>query len=497
MSEVISFETALELFVQNYRKKQLEEIRKGFRLDEENWKTINGNHVLIDSDTGEIKVGPKALKDAVNGKISGAASDGDGYKKYGKTHSERMAFRKGKLKGCKDKLSERHDIVKIRYEIMKAKQKYVRMFDAAEKKYEVLDGVTEDNLSEKIAEMENKWKRLNRKYDEAYLNEASDEKLRSIDKEIRKANEDIEVLRNYSESKQKLDELRENRGSYDRDYELARKDLDDAVEESKRIIENYKSEVAEVNREISKKYPDYDSIKSVKDAEEYLMAKGYFYRDDTEDLRFGRVDGEPRTAHVDLGNATLENAIAFCKTADKIYEKYPDLAGTVGYIGVEGLDGNYGEYGDGALTLSDTMCSNNKAPREDILFHPRLVSGEPQTYHRYVLAHEFGHAIDEYFCRKYEDLWEYRSIPNGLGGSRNIETVAPAILKQTAKNLGITQAELKKRISDYACKNPLEALAEAFSEYAISDEPRAEAMEIGRQIDSLYSTGKLAGKEKI
>ena len=55
---------------------------------------------------------------------------------------------------------------------------------------------------------------------------------------------------------------------------------------------------------------------------------------------------------------------------------------------------------------------------------------------------------------------------------------------------------MKSRISGYACKNDVEALAEAFSEFIASDEPRSEAIEIGRQILALYNTGKLAGKEK-
>ena len=42
----------------------------------------------------------------------------------------------------------------------------------------------------------------------------------------------------------------------------------------------------------------------------------------------------------------------------------------------------------------------------------------------------------------------------------------------------------------------VEAFAEAFSEYIISDNPRPEAAEIGRQIESVYKTGKLAGKER-
>ena len=72
-----------------------------YRADDENWKTINGNHVLVESETGEIKVGPKALKDAVNESrkavrsVRGLMSDAyrsPAYKKADRAREE--AFRK-------------------------------------------------------------------------------------------------------------------------------------------------------------------------------------------------------------------------------------------------------------------------------------------------------------------------------------------------------------------------------------------------------------------
>ena len=72
-----------------------------YRADDENWKTINGNHVLVESETGEIKVGPKALKDTVNESrkavrsVRGLMSEayhGSAYKKADQARVE--AFRK-------------------------------------------------------------------------------------------------------------------------------------------------------------------------------------------------------------------------------------------------------------------------------------------------------------------------------------------------------------------------------------------------------------------
>ena len=505
MSEVISFETALELFVQNYRKKQLEEIRKGFRLDEENWKTINGNHVLIDSDTGEIKVGPKALKDAVNGKISGAASDDidiesglSGYQKYGKTASERLKNRYKTIKDCREKLSDQHNIVKMRWEIMKSKMKYVRQFDFAEEKYQALDGVTPENLEEKTKKAWDKVMTLKAKYDKAYQNGASESKLHEIEKEHKKALSDYEVLKEYEESKEKLEKLKEDRKPFDAAYKLAKKEFEDSKQESLRIIEEYNKERDAWNREILKKYPSYDAIKTDEDASEYLTAKGYFDAVEKEDPRRGIVEGEPRVSGADLHGMMPEIAVETCKTVDSIYEKYPELTGVVsGFDTQKDLIsiGALGEYGGGVLNIdADTFSDLDK--RNFGGYSLSSTRGATQMQKRMlVLAHEFGHAMDEYLSEKYNDISEFRRFSDGVfKGTR--ETVGPPILRTAAKNLGIKQSELQKRISTYACKNPMEGLAEAFCVYAIFGGQDTEIKEIGRQIDSLCKTGKLVGKEK-
>ena len=184
-----------------------------------------------------------------------------------------------------------------------------------------------------------------------------------------------------------------------------------------------------------------------------------------------------------------------CETIDKIYTRYPEFSGFMHALqsSKTGKSSYLGEYSNGSITLNqDRFGSKEEKGWGGGSFHPPIVAKEGVLKeHNSTVAHEMGHAIDEWLCKRCPDvaleIW-YSTWKE--------DTVASKLLSQAARNLGMTQTELKQKISGYACKNTMEAFAEAFSELICSDEPRPHILEIGRQINSLYKTGKLAKKEK-
>ena len=399
-------------------------------------------------------------------------------------------------------------MLKMRKEVLQAKRDYVHQFDVVQKELSVLEGVTADNL-------EAKKKELDQKISEAYDKEFKLDYERDIDETGKKQSEyeyavikrkgleaDRRLLNDFDFNKERLESVKENRKPYDLEYEQAKKDYESAQEHMHGIIDKYNKQVDEMNAAILAKYPNNDAIKSVDDAEEYMLAKGIVRAEATGGEFDGQVRGEPVGGSVSLAGCDDSTAKAMCRVVDKLYEKFPDMSRSyrgISVLGPEFFSGEAGNENGGVVHLNSDYFHGDSEATEGFLtgFHPKFKSTSKTIVAESIFAHESGHALDEHLCRMFPNMVDEVYYAGGGGMfSRYMNSVAPKLLTKAAKNLGMTKTAMKQAISGYACKNDIEAFAEAFSEYLVSDEPRPIAQEIGRQIESLYRAGKLLGKEK-
>lgn len=96
------------------------------------------------------------------------------------------------------------------------------------------------------------------------------------------------------------------------------------------------------------------------------------------------------------------------------------------------------------------------------------------------VVHEMGHAIDRYVSLKTIDPWKVR-----WGG----ETVSSRLWNNDIKNAkkrgeAVTTGSITEGLCRYASKNPHEYIAEGFSEYITSPNPRPMAQSIGKRLET-------------
>lgn len=500
-------------FSGNYEKVAEFRKRRAARLDAKNaddeegrWVTTENNHKVHINEEGEPDKGnPHVLAVMQSGEKADAPKS---IERFGKTPAERTKKRKDLTKACMEGLKGYRPVLKMRKEVLQAKRDYVHQFDVVQKELSVLEGVTADNL-------EAKKKELDQKISEAYDKEFKLDYERDIDETGKKQSEyeyavikrkgleaDRRLLNDFDFNKERLESVKENRKPYDLEYEQAKKDYESAQEHMHGIIDKYNKQVDEMNAAILAKYPNNDAIKSVDDAEEYMLAKGIVRAEATGGEFDGQVRGEPVGGSVSLAGCDDSTAKAMCRVVDKLYEKFPDMSRSyrgISVLGPEFFSGEAGNENGGVVHLNSDYFHGDSEATEGFLtgFHPKFKSTSKTIVAESIFAHESGHALDEHLCRMFPNMVDEVYYAGGGGMfSRYMNSVAPKLLTKAAKNLGMTKTAMKQAISGYACKNDIEAFAEAFSEYLVSDEPRPIAQEIGRQIESLYRAGKLLGKEK-
>ena len=508
----------LYYFLKDWKFKRSENEDGGPGSGNFEWITVNGTHIPIKDGDLQGKVGDKIEKE------SKEPAEKLKYESLGKTHGERVAYRAGLNKDCKKELDEYKSVVKMYDEIVKAKADTVKKFDEAEAKYLPVKGKTKeralreaDKYDQKVKEYEAYlMKRFHHiyeydiesgKYPEGtniseWVMKARWTNIRGEDveraREAIRQKEKAEILRNYDQSKKKLESIQESRKSYDLELQSAKDDLERAVNHQKEIISKHNEQAEKWNKAVLEKFPNIDAIKNPEDATEYMLAKGYVGKNSPRDYSRGIIEGEPfgGSPKIDFDGMDLNGIHSFCRAFDMMAEKTPGIANKVSLLSVDETTGdNYGTCSPyGAVSLN--MKEFSKA--EDVnrafgWFHPAIKSKDPLAGKMSVVAHESGHALDFWLASEFPEFAEgvYYAGDKDYKG-RYMLSVAPKIIKHAAKKLGITVTELKENISQYACKNSIETLAEAYSEFVISDTPRPEATEIGRLINSLLETRKLA-----
>ena len=436
------------------------------------------------------------VEDYLGFKETGGVASGEDYRAYGETREERSKTRADMYSQYVDEMAkhrpELRDLGRDRLDKKRKLEKYERELG----KYIIPDGVNDDNIEQKRKEAKAEYDKALKAAENANQYDPNDDEIfeRFYDAEKRYKN-----LQLYETNKEQIKKIREEMAPYQKEYDEADEKYQKAYQRMQGIVDQYKSRVDKMNAAVLTKYPTYGDIETAEDAEEYLTARGYFsrtYKKSNGD--YSSVEEEPSAPSdksVLLKGMDVDVARQTCETIDKIYTRYPEFSGFMHVLqsSKTGKSSYLGEYSNGSITLNqDRFGKKEEKGWGGGSFHPPIVAKEGVLKeHNSTVAHEMGHALDEWLCKRCPDvaleIW-YSTWKE--------DTVASKLLSQAARNLGMTQTELKLKISGYACKNTMEAFAEAFSELICSDEPRPHILEIGRQIDSLYKTGKLAKKEK-
>ena len=424
------------------------------------------------------------------------------YHQFGATHAERKEYRNKMFEEYRTEMEAYRPTLTELGQIRKEKREAVSKVQAQLNSYYMLKGVTDENREEELKKAKAEADKALEDYQDYFA--FSDEETKKKDAlwyKFLSAQERMHAIEQFDVLKPQMDELEKKLVPLKKELDDAEKDYQKAYDHASEIVGRYNDRVAEVNAAILKKYPSYDSIHSSDDAAEYLTAKGYFRKHGMYNPNnYSAVENEPTgssSGAVSLDSMNEQVARHACETVDRVFDKFPEFAGFVRFFGTDDYlqKGSAGEYKSGAVTFDKKFFGETDESEWGGSYHPKIVSkdGVPK-YHNQTVAHELGHALDDFLCLKNPDLVD--NLYYGKSGSWTTyyDTIGSKLLSRAAKNLGMTQTALKQKISGYACKNSVEAFAEAFSEYIASDEPRPFIMEIGRQIESVYRTGKLAGK---
>lgn len=221
-----------------------------------------------------------------------------------------------------------------------------------------------------------------------------------------------------------------------------------------------------------------EECKSIEDIDEVLHKTNWFWET--------TIDGETfnGTLASSVANADLESAKAIMRTYDKIYEKYPNLIGKLNGFSVTNLDPKtlgqtFVGYGRGGITyntkiFSDFERSNRRYKRATENKWAPLGSN---SYAEQIVAHEFGHAIDDYLT----------FIQNRGGTTKSGEArfFSSNIKTKILKESGVKSSyyPIREGLSEYATENAKEFFADAFSEYMTSSNPRPIAQAFGKVVD--------------
>lgn len=409
----------------------------------------------------------------------GGSKPGRNAKSYGATHVERSAKRQERLQKLKSDLKDHSDELEMYDDIRKDKKSTVLMFAREMRPYErALTGVTEKNLGKKIDAKKKEIDKLNQKWEAEYFGKDRPDVIAQIEYDQKRADEDLTLLENFADSKAKWDKVKEQAAPYFDAYERAERDYQECRKVATDMIDDYDREIRQMNAAILREYPDYQSIKTAEEAGEYLRAKGYF--DCKREHDYGtRLAEEPEDGAISLGKCDPDMARSICEEYDRLFEDYPELSGKiVSAVVVSEHVSALGEYGGRQIGLSESLFSDPERIQDQEHnggYNPTVDSGKGALA---IVVHETGHAIDEYLGKYVGDT-----------------EAAHAILKLTAKNLGMKTTDCKKAVSRYACTNDFEFFAEAFAEFRCSSNPRPVAKEVGRITEYLIKNGSLPGKK--
>lgn len=192
--------------------------------------------------------------------------------------------------------------------------------------------------------------------------------------------------------------------------------------------------------------------------------------------------------NVDYGSLEVETINHINHEITKVYDKYPDLKDFTDNIKIDNGKNVYAAMGVGLDSKASFYIGRHKFGKglesveqdyqKDVQsgFHPAGTDSNS------VIWYEFGHALA--YSKAKTALGFNTSESLGFYDRndyfKNVKnrTFEKDAIRGAAKELKITQKELKSRISRYAEKNPAETFAEAFAEFNCSKNPRPECVAI-------------------
>lgn len=354
-------------------------------------------------------------------------------------------------------------------EFSEAKKKYQEALDKAKKEF---DKETEDKLKEvegRRSEKRNEFEQNRREW-----GKTTRERQDKEEEMHRTGNENL---------RSEVDDLYEKE-------RLAREKLDKSYEEYKKIDDEYSSVARRgVEHEFEKRMFDSPEGKAYRDA----VISRYPSYDDCDDVshveeRMHATGSMEPGGRVRLTGMPIEEARKVGRSVDDFCERCPAMKGHIRAIEMDKLGSEtYAHEMASAIGLNSTWYTNSekftKQYESDLRskFHPEGTSTES------VLYHELTHCLETYVNNK------SRLIGGSYGYKilNKNEDLSSKILHAVSKKMKKNINDVKREVSRYAGKmyvdgyrpRHAEFLAEAYSEYLTSPNPRPVAMEVGRMMD--------------
>lgn len=408
-------------------------------MDEENWKTIRGTHVLIEGSTGEIKYGPERLR--TWGKSKSSAK--------GKTKPHAVVKPKSYAE-AKARCDE------IRKKIADDNLEFTDEYALWQAEYSTeVDGL--DFYRRKLKEMESNPDKYGDKYETR-----------------------MEII------KEQLEETG------------ARvKDLED---KKPKVFKEYDEAAKELNEATLREFPTADDCKTSKDVTDYLRAKGYF-RKDNESLfdSDNRVDLALMGTENAKGIAEALDKLMtdYPKLVGKLggidcrdMSRNPEFSNTYAHTTGNAISFNMTYYGEGK-SVANIYANDVRSG-----FHPK------GTDWKSVVDHEFTHAIEKLIERKIRkedkiaNIVMQRAMKRVDGKyDRNEENyVRHQISRYAAINDGIRCASVNgqmKEVENEPYGRNTEFLAEAMVEARQSQNPSKYAIATRKEFEKLMKEADL------
>lgn len=402
----------------------------------DDWVTINGTHVLIDPETGEMRGGPEKLR-AVSDKSKGTKA----------IHSRRYAKAKQR---CQD----------IEKEMMS-------------------DTVLEHHANLRMAQKEVGFRR-----------EDEEDTKREINAWLNAAKNNAHDTDYKKFCERKAGELQ---GEYEKkvaEREKAEQRVKELEEEGKSIktreqlLEEYDKAASERNAAFLKLHPDAESCEDSKEVTEYLRAREYFKGD------ISHYDADRR---VNLNAMEHSSAVDCAKQLDRLMKDYPGIKGQMDGIDCHDMSREPENQDAYAYARGTRVCFNKEFFKEggkgkewykedvDDGFHPK------GTDYRAIIDHEYAHAIEKTIGQRasqYGLKLDDGNVPNtimrrvqeklyGSYSKSREKDVRASVSRYAARNQGVTITKdgVARENKRYGRGRNTEFVAEAMAEARCSSNP--------------------------
>ncbi len=249
---------------------------------------------------------------------------------------------------------------------------------------------------------------------------------------------------------------------WERGVEARKKELEEAEKKRSEVLGPIEEKIEKARKEVheaaKRAFPSLDDCKNVEELESRFNAEGLFK---------GEADSN-------FGELGLEHSRRVIDATMKFFEKHADLKGKLNAIRVDFHDDNQMGYSNdhevffNSKYFGDEDFENIYKRTVDNGFHPEGTTAMS------VIAHEYTHQLDNY-------MTEMLGIKRGKFSDK--------VLREVQKEIRtLTEDEIKKSVSDYSMKKykggeSMEFLAEAYSEYLTSPNPRRIAMATGKIVE--------------